>query len=744
MATKEQTPAAKPEKIEGQFDDSPQGWARYWATEFAASRKEGTDDWTGIENFQERGNKIVRRYRASKKGSNRANDSRINIFPANIQTQRAILVGQAPKCDVMRRFEDQGDDDARVASSILERLLNSGLEEESRGFASVITRCTEDRLLPGMCSARVQFSADFIDVPEKPAITGPCPACGGAGAVAAPPMPAMSDGPGLEVAEMPGSMGGEPQSCPHCQGVGTIEFAQAVPASEKPTNEKSEVKYHNWRDNLWSVARDWEEVRWWAFAAEMSRKQLKDMFGEEEGGKIPVSAGKSKGRDSRKETPWSRARVWEIWSKEHKRLFHYVEGHPRAIFPVDNPTGDDPLGLEDFWPMPPPMMANATTDAFLPTPDFEYAKDLYDEADELTARIKGIVRAIKVAGVRDATNKGLNRLLDEACELELIPQANWGEFLAKGGLAGGFQLLPIAEMVQTVQALVQQRNTVIEGIYQITGLSDIIRGQQNQAETATTSAIKARYASVRLQDLQKEVARYATDLQRLRKEVIAKHWSIETIIERSAIMQSEDAKDDEGKARVLRAVKLIKDRHLDFRVVIKPEQISLQDWAQLKQQRGEVLQSLGGYFQSMMPFIQMSSQAPGGAMAAVKFVVTTAQWLIAGMPGASGVEAAFDAFVAQAEKLAAQAASQPPQSQRPPPPDPKIESAKIKGQADLMKTQAASQGRMREIAAETQAHMIQRQHDARMNVAEDQAKTEARLRLDAVRAVTAVTGGLPQ
>jgi len=746
MAKKTPEPeSAKPDeaKLEGQFDmDSPTDWAKYWSIEFKAAREEGSEDWPGIKRFQEDGQRIVKRYRASRKGSQRLNDARINLFPANVQTQRAILVGQVPKSEVSRRYADPDDDVGRIASTILERLLNYGLEDEGKGFVKVMEQCTEDRLLPGICGARIEFCADFETTPEVPARMGPCQACRGVGMVAAPafPGPALPTPP-LGPTDMPPSAPGliqqpvEPSPCPTCGGSGQVEVAPAIPPQEKPVNEQTEARYWNWQDQLWSEARTFDEIRWWAFGAQMSRTQLREAFGDDIGGRIPLNVGKGRGKEAstvRRETPWSRAMVWEIWSKEHRRLFWYVEGFNQVFWHVDNPDGHDPLGLDDFWPFPAPMIANATTDAFLPVADFTYAKDLYDEADELTSRIRGIVRAIKVAGVRNQADRGLTRLLDEACELELIPVANWTEFTTKGGLPTAFQLLPIADMVTTVQALVQQRNLVIENIYQVTGMGDIIRGQQQQIETATTSAIKARFASVRLQNLQREVARYATDLQRLRKEVMAKHFSIETIIERSAIMQSMDGKTPQGQQQIMAAAQLIKDRHLDFRVAIKPEQISIQDWTQLKQQRTEVLTALGGFFQSMTPLLTLAGAAGPGAM-------QTAKWLVAGMPGASGAESAFDAFVQQVELLA----QQPPPPPQAKPPDPKIQAAQIKATGDVQKTQAATQGRIVEIAAETQANMAQRQHDAQMDVATDAAKGEAKMRLDALRTVNAVTSGLP-
>jgi hypothetical protein len=115
--------------------------------------------------------------------------------------------------------------------------------------------------------------------------------------------------------------------------------------AEAPAEAKSyecvEVNYVHWKDVLWSAgSRVWHEARWLAFANDMSRAQLVKRFGAL-GQLVPLSA--PRGEDGKKPSPWGRARVWEVWSKEERKVFWYVEGFHKVLDVVE-----DPLGLEAF------------------------------------------------------------------------------------------------------------------------------------------------------------------------------------------------------------------------------------------------------------------------------------------------------------------------------------------------------------------------------------------------------------
>ncbi|HZH02634.1 MAG TPA: hypothetical protein VEY30_02550, partial [Myxococcaceae bacterium] len=342
---------------EADFDETPHGWARRWAVELAAARKE-------LEGWHTQGNKIIKRFTDDRELRSKG-DTRWNLFTANVQTQRAIMYGQTPRVTVARRHADANDDVARVAAEILERLLNSDIERGSDSYATALSYALSDRLLPGMGNAKVRYSAKF------------------------------------ETVEVPAKMGVDPLT-----GL-PIELAPAY-IEERKTSEDVDTDYVHWRDQLWGPSRVFHEVPWWAFRAQMTREELVARFGDI--GKLaPLNAKRGahdENTDARRNDPWSRADVWEIWSKAHRRVFWYVEGFDQVL-----DVKDDPLGLEGFWPFPRPMVANPTTDALVPNPDFAIAQDIYNEIDLVSTRITLLERAVRVAGVYDKKAQGVRNLL---------------------------------------------------------------------------------------------------------------------------------------------------------------------------------------------------------------------------------------------------------------------------------------------------------------------------------------------
>ena len=67
----------------------------------------------------------------------------------------------------------------------------------------------------------------------------------------------------------------------------------------------------------------------------------------------------------------------------------------------------------------------------------------------------------------------------------LVPISNWAAF---GGSKEVIIWLPIDMIATTITALVAIRKQVIEDIYQITGLSDIMRGATDRARDARRAA----------------------------------------------------------------------------------------------------------------------------------------------------------------------------------------------------------------------------------------------------------------
>lgn len=627
---------------ESKLEPTPSGWAKRWATEFAAARKV-------IDPWRDQAQKIVDRYRDKRDG--RESGGRWNVFTSGVQTQLAMLYGQTPKVSAKRRHADAGDDVARVAGEMLERILNTDIETDGDGYTEAIGLALQDRFLSGLSMVRLRYEAGEIESEEVEAILGP-------------------DGQ---------------------------EQAPAYSIERRP-EEEVEVLYVHWQDQLWSPARVWEEVRWWAFRADMTREELVERFGDKIGKNVPLNAKKRD--EKRTEDPWDRAAVWEIWSKEHEKVFWVVEGHPDVL-----DVRDDPLELEGFFPFPKPMVANVTTSEFLPTPDFHLAADQYKELDLVCERIELLEQAIRVAGVYDKASPEIKRLLGDARNNGnvMIPCDSWGAFAERGGLKGVVDWLPLDAVVGALQLLSQRRQELLDSIYQLTGMSDIMRGQAATAGvSATEQAVKARFASVRMQALQDEFARFCSDILKLKGEIIAKHFAPETIVECSNIMRTPDAQ------LAQQAVQLLQSGEMSaYRIEVKPESVAMQDFAALKSERLEVLAGLSQFLTAAAPIMQ---QMP----AATPMMLELLQWVLSGVKGSSQIEGVLDRAIAGAQQMAAQ-----PQQQKP---DPKLQALQLKGQMDEQREQAKLRGELVKIQAEVAADEQREANQARWNLREAAGK----------------------
>lgn len=655
-----------------QYANDPKGNAQRWQFEFNAARER-------IKLWHEKAEKVVNRYLDRQKGktTNRRGRRRLNLFTSNIQTLQALLYGKTPQVDVTRKWGDPDDELARVAAEMMQRSLNTSIEKDSDTYAHVVELCLEDRLLPGLAMAKCRYVAEFDDPEED-----------------APPEQEAQVGPD------------------------GAELAPAVPAVPKKTYECVEVDYIPWKKQLWSQVETFLDMRWWAFQTDLSREGLVDMFGEEVGNKLPLNLKQGTRRksdeDDRAESPWARAALWEVWDKEGECLWYVIEGWNETLVPLrsqedanEDGSVKDTLGLEGFWPFPRPMIANSTTSGFMPEPDYAIGQDLYEQIDDLETRIYIIQKAIRVRYLYNGQEEGLARLTEEGGDNDGIPLNNWLAFMDKGGIQQAVQFMSLDMLLQALTALQGVQDKKVEQLYQVTGMSDIMRGQSSTQTTATEQRIKGAFASARVQKFQDEFARFCSDIQRIKAEIISLHFDPETIIEESNIEHTPDAQYAQ------QAVRLIKSNFYQFRVQVKPESVSLTDFAQMKSERQDFIAGLANFLTSAAPAAQ---GMPGSAPYLLKLL----GWYMAGFRGSGEAQGIIDQAVAAAEKMLAQAP--PPGQGAPPPPDPKLIANQQKAQADMAKIQAESQAEIQRMQAETQQLEQRKATDAVINVKEAAAK----------------------
>lgn len=535
--------------------------------------------------------------------------NRLNLFYSDVQTRSATLSG-TPKVRARRRYSDARDHVARVSALTLDRILNSDIERESDGYRTALACAKHDYLCPGLGQVWLRYVVE-----TKP--TDP-----------------VLDPEGNEL----------------------------EPAGEEKAREDVETDYTKWRRFLIDPAEVWDDVRAIYRDLELTKSEWEKQFPD----KPFVIASTNKRKVDEVKEAFGRAQVWEIWDKETRRVLHLSENATEIL-----KVSQDPYGLPGFFPCPRPLMANLTTSKCLPRSTYYLAKDQYDEAHRLQVRIRKLVDSIKVCGFYDAGNEGLKRLLDDASDGKLVAVKNMAVLVDKGGVSNMVMLLPIKERVEAIIALSERLALVKREIYEITGQSDIMRGQAAERATATEQRIKARFGSSRIQSDQDELARFASEAQRIRAFLIAKFFDAETIAQRANIQP-----DSEDAQYLPDAIALLKSSIADYRIDVDADSLAMTDYDAIQQDGTAVMTASGEFFAKVIP--TATSPEMG------EFFLRMYQQWVSGFRGADRFEPIIERFSADMRERA----QQPPP---PPQPDPtemvKAEAEKAKAGAAVQKAQ---------------------------------------------------------
>ena len=603
--------------------------------------------------WQARVKKLVKRYRDDTRGSGGNETAKFNILWSNVQTLIPAVYAKLPKADVQRRFGDN-DPVGRVASRLIERAVDFEIEHYP-DFRSTMKYDVEDRFLGGRGTSWVRYEPHVA--------------------------PIGVEDDGLSITS-------------------DIEAGEGAPLPlEQVEYERAPVDYVHWKDFGHSQGRTWEEVTcvWrWVY---MTREAIVERFGEEMARTIPTDQGPetlNAYRDSKRQ--YNLAKICELWDKETLKVYWFCKGMPHFI-----DVRDDPLGVEGFFPCPKPLYATTTSDNLVPVPDFVLYQDQAMELDILSDRIDGLVKALRVRGVYDASQPALQRLMTEGDNNALIPVDKWAAFGEKGGLKGSIDLLPLDTIAQALLQCYQARADIKGQIYEITGIADIIRGQSAASETATAQQIKGQYAGLRLRSMQEDVALYATEVIRLKAQVMCLHYQPQTILAYAAAEQMSDA----DKALIPQALQLIRDKPLrNFRIDIAADSLVQIDEAQEKQDRMQFLQAFGGFLQQALPVGQASPELIPVMMDLLKYGVQA-------FKAARPLEGSIDAAVEQL-KMAAQQPRENPEAQR----------AQMVAQAEQAKAQMMMQVEQAKLQQASQVEAMKAQNDQQLESLKQQFEAQ--------------------
>ena len=436
--------------------------------------------------------------------------------------------------------------------------------------------------------------------------------------------------------------------------LGPDGFPVAVPMV---TNERVKFEVVSWRDFRMGPATRWDEVPWVAFRHCLTQEALEGIEDEALRDLQPDPENVASDED---------VHVWEIWCRETGNVYLIVGENSRVLS-----VKPDPLGLTGFFPCAAPVQPIAATGRMTPVCPFKVYETLADELDMITRRIRGLTDVLKAKGAIAGDTGDLQALAD-ADDGDIVPLAEMENIMSQGGLEKAIMWWPIDRIIQVIRELNVQREQTKQAIYEITGISDIVRGQSAASETATAQQIKTQWGSLRVKKMQRLIERQVRELFVMTAEIISSKFTPQTL-QKLAGMQIPPE-----------AMPLLQKPLDHYRIDVESDSTVRADLESGRREMAEFLAGTAQFFTAMAPIV---AQAPAAAGPAVEMYSAFARQFNLGKQA----EDALDQFA----QITQQAASQPPS-------DPEAEARQAELQMKMQSEERKWDLEMKKLGFETQ------------------------------------------
>lgn len=418
-----------------------------------------------------------------------------NILWTNTETLRQSVYNSLPQPDARRRYQDE-DPLGKAVGEVLTRALE--FSQDTYDFDAVLQDDVLAMLLPGRAVSRVRYLPDIRTV------------------------------------------GGDEErhddDAPEAEQYEEIAWEQVI---------CERVLYNDFR--ILCAAKNWSQVTAIGFRHQFTREDCIEKFGDEIGKAITLDGTDDEDVKQARDCAdlFKTAEIWEIWDKDKKSVIWICKtyAHPCK-------EQDDPLKLSGFFPIPRPLYAIQNDQSLIPATLYTQYEQQAKELNRISIRINKLVDALRLRGIYDATLAELSQLMKSG-DNELTPSQNVTALIERGGLEKAIWMMPIDMAATVIKELYMQRDATKQIIYEITGISDIMRSASDPNETFGAQKIKTQWGTQRLQRLQREVQRYIRDLVRLKAEVIAEKFQPETLEQMTLVQLPHQAQVDQQKQQAM-------------------------------------------------------------------------------------------------------------------------------------------------------------------------------------------------
>jgi hypothetical protein len=345
-------------------------------------------------------------------------------------------------------------------------------------------------------------------------------------------------------------------------------------------------EYVPWARFGWEPGNSWQHCAWIYFRHRMTNHQIKKRFGRQ------ISASKDE-TDSSDPTSWMAKTfdIYEVWDKDARKVLFIALGEDEPLEMVD-----DPLGLIQFFPVPPPMTTNLPSEEMIPIPDYDYIEQYDVELNRLQQRRMALMEQLKAVGAYDS---GLPELGDimEMEDGQFKPIQNLGQRSKQSnGFENVLHYTPIEEKARVLQIITEQIIFVKAQVDEILGISDIVRGVTAASETLGAQEIKGRWVGVRLTRKRDMVQYTVREMFRIMTQLFGSHIITENL---ARMTQMEITPEMESL--------LQDDVLMTYIVDVEVDSTVAKDEFKERETRQGMLMGMAQYAQAVMPVVQQGA-----------------------------------------------------------------------------------------------------------------------------------------
>lgn len=219
--------------------------------------------------------------------------------------------------------------------------------------------------------------------------------------------------------------------------------------------------------------------------------------------------------------------------------------------------------------------------------------------------------------------------------------------------------------------------------------------------------------------MQEDVALFATELLRLKAQIMCLKFQPQTILQYAAAQQMTPADQE----LIPQALQLLQDKPLrNFRIDVAADSLVQIDEQQMKQERMEFLQAFGGFLQQALPVGQNAPQM-------VPVMAELMRFGMQAFKSSRPIEGQLDQALQQMNQMAGQ-----------PQPNPEAEAAQAAAQMEMQRSQAEMQMEQAKMAAQQQLEQQKAQLEAQLKQAElaaqqqiEQLKAQTQMQIEQQR-----------